>query len=70
MRIWAALAVLFGLFHIFKPQPVTHRKRSAKSHRQFYRNGLMGEELDALDIMNDAIEIHEGAEKRTRGKKR
>lgn len=70
MRIWAALAVLFGLFHIVKPHPVNRRKGASKSHRQFYRSGIMCEELDALDIMNDAFEIHESAEKRARGTRR
>lgn len=70
MRIWAALAVLFGLFHMTKPKPVTRRKTKAKSHRQFYRNGFMGEELDALDLMSETFEMHEDVGKRVRSRKR
>ena len=62
VRIWAALAVLFGLFQISKSKTTTTGKPS-QPHRKFYREGVMRDEMDALDAMNGAFEAQERAEK-------
>ncbi len=60
--MWGVMVLLFGM--MFHSRSGSKRKRKTGTHRQFYRDGRMTHEMEALEAMHETMEFEAYREKK------